>query len=193
VSEFKTKANIAGERLLNGLSPALEEVIDLYQNKIYNLAYRFVGNREDAFDLSQEIFLRLYSKIKLFTPNPDFNAWFMRLAVNTAINYRSKIRKNPSHIASQLSENVNSDKCEKRADQIEQESLSHTIHSILAGLPGRERMAITLQLYETKKVKEIAEIMNTSVKAIESLLTRARKKLKKTIIKMRDSNHETVY
>lgn len=183
MSEFKTKANIAAERLLNGFSPALEEVIDLYQNKIYNLAYRFVGNPEEAFDLSQEIFLRLYSKIKLFSPKTDFHAWFMRLAVNTAINYRSKIRKNPSHIASQFSENVDSIKYEKRADQIEQESLGHTIHSILVSLPRRERMAITLQHYETKKVKEIAEIMNTSVKAIESLLTRARKRLKKTIKK----------
>ena len=108
MNDFKTHANIAGERLLNGNASALEEIIELYRKKIFNMAFRFTGDREEAFDLCQEIFLRLYSKIKRFSPNTDFNAWFMRLAVNASINYRSRVRKNPSHIAMEFCENQDS-------------------------------------------------------------------------------------
>ena len=192
MDEFKRKANSAGERLLNGSPTALDEVIDLYQKRIYNLAFRFTGDREEAFDLSQEIFLRAYSKINLFSANTDFNAWFMRLAVNAAINYRSKVRKNPSHIALEFCENQGEGIGENAAHNMEQESLHRTVNTLLAQLPKRERMAITLQLHEKKKVKEIAELMKTSVKAVESLLTRARKRLKKNMDKMRGSYNGTV-
>jgi RNA polymerase sigma-70 factor (ECF subfamily) len=192
MDEFKRKANSAGERLLNGSPTALEEVIDLYQKRIYNLASRFTGDREEAFDLSQEIFLRVYSKINLFSANTDFNAWFMRLAVNAAINYRSKVRKNPSHIALEFCENQGEGTGEDAAHNIEQESLRRTVNTLLAQLPKRERMVITLQLHEKKKVKEIAQLMETSVKAVESLLTRARKRLKKNMEKMRGSYNGTV-
>jgi RNA polymerase sigma-70 factor (ECF subfamily) len=181
LSELKKKANVAGERLLKGVPTALEEVIDLYQKKIYNLAFRFTGNQEEAFDLSQEIFLRLYSKIRLFSPKTDFNAWFMCLAVNTAINYRVKIRKNPAHIALKFFENKGISPDEKAGDRIDQEIRTQAITSLLTRLPKRERMVITLQIWDKKKVKDIAEIMNTTAKAVESLLTRARKRLKEAI------------
>ncbi|MCI0471899.1 MAG: sigma-70 family RNA polymerase sigma factor [Candidatus Aminicenantes bacterium] len=181
MNDFKTHANIAGERLLNGNPTALEEVIELYGKKIFNLAFRFTGDKDEACDLSQEIFLRLYSKIKRFSPNTDFNAWFMRLAVNAAINYRSRVRKNPSHIALEFCENLDSGTDDNTPDNIEQEARQQSVNTLLAQLPKRERMAITLQLYEKKKVKEIAELMGTSIKGAEALLTRARKRLKKII------------
>jgi RNA polymerase sigma-70 factor, ECF subfamily len=186
MNDFKTLANVAGERLFDCVPGALEEVIDLYQKKIYNLAYRFIGDKEEAFDLSQEIFIRVYAKIKLFSPNTDFNAWFMRLAVNRAINYRSKTWRNPSHIAAEFCDekgSYHSPPGNKITDHIQQESLNREIAALLGQLPKRERMAITLQLWEKKKVKEIAQLMGTSVKSVESLLTRARKRLKKVMKK----------
>ncbi|MCP5051545.1 MAG: sigma-70 family RNA polymerase sigma factor [bacterium] len=186
MNDFKKLADIAGERLFDCAPGALEEVIDLYQKRIYNLAYRFTGDKEEAFDLSQEIFIRVYSKIKLFSPNTDFNAWFMRLSVNTAINYRSKTRRNPSHVAEEFCDaNGSDDSCpgNKAADHIGRESLNREIAALLGQLPKRERMALTLQLWEKKKVKEIAQLTGVSVKSVESLLTRARKRLKKIMKK----------
>lgn len=189
MNDFKIHANVAGERLLNGSPTALEEVIELYGKKIFNLAFRFTGDKDEACDLSQEIFMRLYSKIKRFSPNTDFNAWFMRLAVNASINYRSRVRKNPSHIALEFCENQDSKTGDiNTPDNIEQEARQQSVNNLLAQLPKRERMAITLQLYEKKKVKEIAELMSTSVKGAEALLTRARKRLKK-IIKQNEGSH----
>lgn len=187
MNEFKTKANTAGERLLNGSPTALEEMIGLYEKKIYNLAYRFTGDKDEAFDLCQEIFLRVYSKIKLFSMGTDFNAWFMRLAVNAAINYKSKVSKNPSHTALEFCEDqgdgAGSPPPDHAADKLDRETHHRSVNELLLQLPKRERLAITLQIREKKQVKEIAELMATSVKAVESLLTRARKRLKKIIKK----------
>lgn len=183
MDDFKQTANYVGERLLKGAPSALEEVIDLYQKRIYNLAFRFTGDQEEACDLSQEIFLRLYNKIHHFSPNTDFNAWFMRLAVNAAINYRSKTRKNPSHIAQEFNDHNPPHSALHTQDHWEKTARLHSIHTLLTHLPGKERMVITLQLWEKKKLKEIADLMDTSVKSVEALLTRARKRLKKIIEK----------
>ncbi len=186
MKDFKQLAGIAGQRLFDGAPGALEEVINLYQKKVYNLSYRFIADKDEAFDLSQEIFIRVYSKIKLFSPDTDFHAWFMRLAVNTAINYRSKTRRNPSHVAAEFCETSGSDDSppgNKTADHIHQESLNREIADLLKQLPKKERIVLTLQLWEKKKVKDIAKITGKSVKSVEALLTRARKRLKKIMHK----------
>ena len=177
MTEFKSRANISGERLLTGVHCALEEVIDLYQKKIYNLALRYTGDKVEAFDLSQEIFFRLCRKIQLFRKNSNFDAWFMRLAVNTAINYRLKLKKNPSHWAAEFFEKDNPVRNDTL--KIETEALRQQVFGLLTRLPKKERMAIILQLWECKKVREIADMMSISPKGVESLLTRGRKRLKK--------------
>ncbi len=176
-TEFRRRANIAGESLWAGIDRGLEEIIDLYQHKIYNLALRYTGDNAEAFDLSQEIFLRLYRKINLYRKNSNFDAWFIQLAVNTAINYRLKLNRNPSHLASEFFDKdkpVRSDK-----SKIETETLRQQVLNLLSQLPKKERMVIILQIWECKKVREIADLMNISPKGVESLLTRGRKRLKK--------------
>lgn len=181
MDDFKEIANCVGERLLSGAPNALEELIDLYQKKIYNLAFRFTGDAEEACDLSQEIFLRVYHKIHRFTAGTDFNAWFMRLAVNAAINFQAKNKKNPSHKALEFCDDATP--VTPADDHLETEAFQDTVITLLKVLPNRERLAITMQLWEKKKVKEIAELMNTSLKSVEALLTRARKRLKKFLHK----------
>lgn len=183
MEELKIIANAIGERLLAGKPSALEEAVDLYQKRIYNLAYRFTGDKEEAFDLSQEIFLRLHSRIKLFSSGTDFNAWFMRLAVNTSINYRAKTLRNPSRTALELCDEINPCTTDDEPDHLDKEAMNCSVNALLAQLPKKERMVIIFQLWEKKKVKEIALLMNLSVKSVEALLTRARKRLKKIVKK----------
>jgi len=179
MSEFKQQATIVGERLKEGIDTALEELIDLYKQRIFNIAYRYTGDRDEAFDLSQEIFLRAYSKIKLFKSGTNFNAWFMRLAINTAINYRKKSGKNPSHEAFEITVPLEDAVSSDITEGLENQEKQRRIQTLLNKLPRRERLVLILQLWEERKVSEIAEIMGTSVKSVESLLTRARKRLRK--------------
>jgi RNA polymerase sigma-70 factor (ECF subfamily) len=176
LEDFKARANIVGERLHEGREEALEELISLFQNKIFTIAYRFTGNRDEAFDLSQEIFFRVYSKAKLYERGTDFNAWFMRLAINTSINYRTKAAKNPSFSAAEIDEKI-----EHRLPgnyPAESGINLQKLNKMLVELPKRERIVLIMQIMEERKVSEIAAILNVSVKSVEALLTRARKRLR---------------
>jgi RNA polymerase sigma-70 factor (ECF subfamily) len=178
MEDLKKKANIVGERLRSGHDSALEELIDLYKKKIYNISYRYTGDAEEAFDLSQEIFLRAYSKIKLFKSGTDFHSWFMRLAVNMAINYKKRIKKNPSREAFELSMPQKDSEMSNTPAELQEREKHKKILLLLKKLPKRERAVLILQLWEERKVSEIAEIMGTTIKSVESLLTRARKRLR---------------
>jgi RNA polymerase sigma-70 factor (ECF subfamily) len=176
LEDFKARANIVGERLNEGRNEALEELISLFQNKIFTIAYRFTGNRDEAFDLSQEIFFRAYSKAKLYKRGTDFNAWFLRLAINTSINYRTKAVKNPSFSATEIDENLEQHPSDE--DAAESGINLQKLNKLLNKLPKRERIVLIMQILEERKVGEIAAILNVSVKSVESLLTRARKRLR---------------
>lgn len=179
LEDFKAKANIIGERLHDGREEAVEELISLFQNKIFTIAYRFTGNRDEAFDLSQEIFFRAYSKSKLYEKGTDFNAWFMRLAVNTSINYRTKTVKNPSFSAGEIDENLEHNLADD--NNSEYAINSQKMNKLLNKLPKRERIVLIMQIMEERKVGEIAEILKISIKSVESLLTRARKRLRSLV------------
>ena len=178
MSDFKKLANNVADDLFNGKSDAREKIIDLFQKKIYNLAFRYIGDRVEASDLSQEIFLRLFSKIHLFKPGTDFHSWFMRLAVNSAINYRWKLTKNN---VLEFSEGEDADVDISFSNRVDKEHINYRINSLLRQLPERERLVIIFQTWESRSIREIAEIMETSNKAVEALLTRARKRLRKLI------------
>lgn len=175
LADFKMNANIIGERMIDGRQEAVEEIISLFQHKIYTIAFRFTGNRDEAFDLSQEIFLRIYSKKHLYKRGTDFNAWVLRLAVNTSINYKSKVVKNPSFSASEINEST--ERISNDESQ-EDDSTQKKLNDLLARLPKRERLVLIMQIIEERKVSEIADILGTTIKSTEALLTRARKRLR---------------
>ena len=175
LADFKMNANIIGERMIDGRQEAVEEIISLFQHKIYTIAFRFTGNRDEAFDLSQEIFLRIYSKKHLYKRGTDFNAWVLRLAVNTSINYKSKVVKNPSFSASEINEST--ERISNDESQ-EDDSTQKKLNDLLARLPKRERLVLIMQIIEERKVSEIADILGTTIKSTEALLTRGRKRLR---------------
>lgn len=181
MEDIKILSNEIGKRLKQGLEPALGELIDLYQRKIFNIGYRYTGNYEEARDLAQEIFLRAYRKIHLYRDDTDFESWFYKLAVNHALNYRKKIMRNPSQITSGTTKEDN-DHINETPDldeKIISNEMQDRIRLFVNELPRREKMAIIFQLWEDRSINEIAELMDTSPKAVEALLTRARKRLKK--------------
>ena len=97
----------------------------------------------------------------------------------TAINYRKKSGKNPSHEAFEITVPLEDAVSSDITEGLENQEKQRRIQTLLNKLPRRERLVLILQLWEERKVSEIAEIMGTSVKSVESLLTRARKRLRK--------------
>ncbi len=169
-------------KLMKGDSSAFDEVVTTYQSMVINVCYGFSGNREDAEDIAQDVFIKIWEKIHSFKNEASLKTWIYRIAVNASLNF---IRKQKFHA---LLENL--DKAFLFAmeghDPEEETRLKeqkNRVRKAIGLLPKNQRIAITLQHMNDLSYYEIAEIMETSVSSIESLIFRAKKNLRKKLYK----------
>lgn len=141
-------------------------LVDALKTQVATVAYRMTGNRADADDLAQEIFVTLYRNFSRYDDALPFAPWFRRLMTNVAINYR---RKHLAHRPQPLVERGVEDPEPRDAEPIEK---------ALASLPEEYRTAITLKYYQGLEVGEIAEAMKVPVGTVKTWLFRARETLR---------------
>jgi RNA polymerase sigma-70 factor (ECF subfamily) len=151
---------------------AFRLLVERWQEQVYAFLERMMGSREEALDLSQETFLRVYTQASRYRPQGQFRSWLFRIAGNLA---RSGLRRRrivrwvrfetPLHDRSTLAATPDSGlaRAETRAD----------VRRALAALPERQRQAVLLRHYAELSHREIAQSMGTTVPAVESLLQRA--------------------
>jgi RNA polymerase sigma-70 factor (ECF subfamily) len=159
-----------------GDKSCFEKILDKYEKPLINFIARFIGDRFEAEDLAQEVFLRIYHAAKNYKPKAKFSTWLYRIATNICIDYQ---RKKKMRIANEISNSPN----ESVNELIEKKRINETIKSSLLSLPPRQRIALTLKVYQNKSYHEIAKILCCSIPAVESLLFRARQSLKQTLLK----------
>jgi len=153
---------------------AFARLVRQHQGRVLNLAYRFSRNRQDAEDLAQEVFLRVWRYAGSFRGEAAFGTWLYRLAVNVCLNHRLRKKKRPEPLP--LPEDLESgtEAAEAGSEARQRENL---LIQAMAALPARQKMALVLVSFEDKSYEEIAAAMEVSVPAVESLLFRARKNL----------------
>lgn len=169
------------QRLAGGDQRAFATLTERHAGMVLNVLYRIVLSRDEAEDLCQDVFEKLWLHAGQWQEMAKLSTWLYRVASNLALNHRQRFQAR--HL-------VDSEQAERLADlpelegEASPESLSHQaqrqgrITHALQQLPENQRMAMVFRYYQGLAVKEIAEIMATSPKAIESLLTRARPTLK---------------
>lgn len=143
--------------------------IHKYHSTVYHLAYSYLKNPDDAEDIVQETFLRLYLSNNKFDTDENVKAWLIRVAINL-----SKDMLKSSWLRGRT---------ELDRDIPEEEKTDDTISEIIEKLKPEYRAVILLFYYEGYSVKEIAEINEISVSAATTRLSRARKQLKKLLLK----------
>ena len=159
---------------------AFDQIIISHQRKIISLAWRMLGNQEDARDAAQETFMRVYKSFGRFDPAQDFNGWLYRIAVNVCRDLARKRRGN--HYS--LEAEVESGAIAEPASQQDTESaaLLGQEHAILfralAALPEKERAAIVLRDLEGLATEEVARILGSSPTTVRSQICAARVKIK---------------
>lgn len=159
------------------------EIIDQYHQRLYKLCLFYLKDRDEAEDILQEIFLKILYKQASFKGDSGAYTWLYRIAVNTLINYinRKKIvqfislENAPQQTGPADEPAVNLEKEEWNSQRID------LLEQCLLKLSNREKTAFYLFHYENTKQKEIAGIMNTSVSAVEALVHKAMKKIKKCV------------
>jgi RNA polymerase sigma-70 factor, ECF subfamily len=171
------------ERAKAGDPAAFEEMIDCYQRKVITTSWRMLGNKEDARDAAQEVFLRVYKYLGGFRIDQDFAAWLYRIIVNVC---RDQMRKRgrPEQFTSFEFENeignfdarASDDDVEAAAIRSQQQAL---IAQALDTLSKKERAAIVLRDLEGLTTEEVARALGSSQTTVRSHLSSARAKIKK--------------
>jgi len=166
---------------------AFEGLVERYQHRLVAVMNHLVGNAEEAEDLAQEVFLRVYRARKKYRPKSKFSTWLFTIANNLALNsLRSKQRKpvvplsvhESGPLGPRPQEQMVHDPGTGPMQRVQKEGLVERIRQALDTLNERQKMAVVLNKFEDMNYAEIAEVMGSTTKAVKSLLSRARANLR---------------
>lgn len=170
-----------------------EKIIIKYQTMVFRTAIGFVHLKEDAEDLTQEVFLNAYNSWNNFRGDSEISTWLYRIAINLSLNFIEKSkRKNFLQLTGDTFIYLfNRDNGEKNPQQqLEISEQEKIVKAAIDSLPEKQRIAFVLSKYDDLPQKEIASIMKISEGAIEQLLQRAKanlqRKLEQTIGKINE-------
>lgn len=167
-------------RLRLGEDNALGEIMDRWQNAVAGFLMRLVGEREDALDLAQETFARVYEGRARYRPGSSFRAWLFTIASNLA---RNHLRWRARHPTRRLDTAEASDPRPADPDPppdmaTHNRELARAVRKAVEALPEDLRIAVVLAEYEGLSQDEIARVLRCSRKAVEMRVYRARAKLR---------------
>ena len=162
---------------------SFSELYDAYVDMVYNLSLNYLQNKEEAEEVTQDVFLKAYEKLDSFDGKSSHKTWIYRIAINQCLDYiKSKKRQKRFgfHIPLFFSKKGEEERSLELPDfnhpgvQLEdKEAMAHLFKKI-DRLPENQKTALILKSMEGESVNDIAEIMKTSPKAVESLLSRAK-------------------
>lgn len=180
-------------RIKNKEREAFGELVGLYQKKIFVFAYGFFPNREDALEIVQETFMRVFEKIDSFHQDYSFSGWIYRLSHNICIDYYRKFAKKNAL------ENNFADVPEKQLAVIdnfqavlESRQRSATIDRAVDKLSVKQKSVFTLKYRQGMKLQQVADVMNVSLGTVKTLHHRALHKIRKQVGAGTRGENETV-
>ena len=163
---------------LAGTPGAFDLIVERHQRSVYRLCYRFVGNHEDASDLSQDVFLRAYRALSRFKGESSLTTWLYRIAVNVCLN-RVSVKK-PATEPIDDHQHIDAG-TESPSDRVLREERASRLRSAVAQLPPKQRAALILRMYHEMSHQEIAHAIGTSVGAAKANVFHAVQNLRKLL------------
>ncbi len=173
----------------NGHLQDYEIIIERYKAKIVNFIFRMIFDYEEAESISQDVFIKIYSKINRYREQDNFKSYIYRVAKNFTLNYIKKNKRSvnfSSYFGSRNSEEIVRSN-DSPVNKLEDEEKDRLIIFGLKQLGEEQRLALIMKIYLHLSYVEIADISGWSVPKIESLISRAKKKLY-MIIKMQEKS-----
>jgi RNA polymerase sigma-70 factor, ECF subfamily len=163
---------------LAGRTGAFDLVVERHRRSVYQLCYRFVGNHEDASDLSQDVFLRAYRGLKSFRGSASLATWLYRIGVNVCLN-RVSVKK-PAMEDLDARQHVDTSR-ESQVDRVLREERGAYVRAAIAQLPPKQRATLVLRIYQELSHEEIAQVLGSSVGAVKANFFHALGNLKKIL------------
>ncbi len=183
-------------KAISGDVDAFEKIVLTYEKKVYNIAYNMFTNEQDAYDASQEVFLKLYKNLHSFKFDSSFATWLHRIAVNTCIDEYRKKKKHLQQAAfsfdeplenesSSIKRQIKDDGLTPEEQIVKHETVSE-VQRAIENLKEEHKTIIILRDIRGHSYEEVAEILACSVGTVKSRLSRARSALKQIILDMRE-------
>ncbi len=166
-------------QFLKGDEKALELLIQKYLKPIYGYVFKFVQNQQDAEDLTQETFLKMWRNLKKFKKEKNFKSWLFTIAKNTCFDFLRKKKKNLALNLENLE--IIADFAPSFIEELEKESWAEKIKREIEKLPFKMQKVLDLYYNFGLNFREISEILKEPVNTIKSRHNRAIYKLKKSI------------
>ena len=162
---------------------AFEELVRRWEKDILNLAYRYLSDSEDAKDVTQEIFIKLFLNANKFNGRSSFKTWLYRVAVNSIIDYsrkqstkkRKELNNSPHHLLKK------DDGDEDSHNSLEKKEMKKMVKRAMSDLPKKQRVVLLLKEYNDLSFNEISEILNCPVSTVKSRLYKGLSNMKNII------------
>ena len=166
------------EEVLSGNKQAYAKIINKYKNPLYATILRMTGNQQDAVDLVQESFIKIYRQLGKFDGKGSFSSWMYRVAINHCMDEFRKKRFNMEQV--EIREDDVKDFHHPEVIFLKKEK-NRQLEKLIGGLPEDERMILLLRYVNEQSYSEISEFMSLSLATVRNKLHRAKKKLRETI------------
>lgn len=167
------------ERCRSGDRKAFEALLMQYERPVFNAAYRMLNNRDDAQDITQSVFLKVFENFDQYDPSRRFFSWIYRITLNESINWKSKTnRLTPLDIET-------ADEGKGPEQQLDTEQASQSVQAALMTLTSDYRSVVVLKHFLGCSYTEISQVLDIPEKTVKSRLYSARQQLKDALA---DSN-----
>lgn len=165
------------KKVLDGDTAAFAGILKRYSSRIFAVIVRIVGCREEAEELTQDVFMKVFSSLQRYKGNCEFSTWIYRIAYNTAISHMRKQRREISYIEESLYTNVSEEEVEQLLNRTDNSEQIERLEQAINGLEAEEKALLTLFYTDMRSISEIAEISGLTPTNVKTKLYRIRKKL----------------
>jgi RNA polymerase sigma-70 factor, ECF subfamily len=181
--------------LINGLKQnsqqAFRLLLERYQEMVVSTCFHFLRDYDDAHDIAQDVFIEVYRSVNKFRQDAAISTWLYRIAVNKSLNHlrKQKARKfflpieNLFTSEASIKNLAEPDFTKPIEKEAEYTARANMLHTAIDALPANQKTAFTLHKFSELPYKEIAEVMDVSLSAVESLIHRAKRNLQSHLIR----------
>lgn len=204
-SEVNLVTDLSDERLVErakkGDADAFEVLVSRYERKVYNLAYRLTGHHEDASDLAQDAFVRVYTRLADFRGDSSFATWLYRIVTNACKDELRRRRRQTVTSLDQPMENDDGEMTRQVEDAhtdtpeqaVERQEVQRAVQLAINSLDEHFRMVLVMRDIQELSYNEIADVLGENLGTVKSRLNRARNALKEALEKLELLSPRIVY
>ncbi|MBC8490229.1 MAG: RNA polymerase sigma factor [Bacteroidetes bacterium] len=181
------------DKVLEGDVSAYSMIVDKHKDLVFTVALRIVRNREDAEEIVQDTFLKVYQSLKSFKKESKFSTWLYRIVYNTAISKTRKRQLETTDLEYEIIENYTLDNIKEDVSRLEYDEQKILINKVIEKLSPEESTLINLFYLKEYSTEEISEIMNLSKANVKVKLHRIRKRLYKEVQQIIEYDYKKMY